>query len=150
MLSVRLDESDGITTMELIDEGNEVIVGFVIFYIGDTSCHIQYIEVHEAYRGKRCSLLLMRLLVDHLMDKDNYLHIKTITLDDMSDNASQTAPKRTRSGAIYDNEKLSLYTKLGCEPKSNYNSPERVCSVSLINEKLKKLGYPTMIELGYQ
>lgn len=56
MLSVRLDESDGITTMELIDEDNQVIVGFVIFYIGDTSCHIQYIEVNRDYRGKRCYL----------------------------------------------------------------------------------------------
>lgn len=54
----------------------------------------------------------------------------------MSDFAEQLGPKETRSGTIYDNNNLSIYTKIGCQPVNDWDEPERICDVNIINKKI--------------
>lgn len=57
----------------------------------------------------------------------------------MSDFAEQYSPNQTRSGTIYNNRGLSIYTKIGCEPINDWDEPERKCDVKTINNNLFQL-----------
>lgn len=128
---------DGVFNVELVDKSRGNIIGYIIFFITGTSSHLQFLSVSEQYRGRNYSLYLMRILVDYLMANG----VVTLTLDDMSDYASQTPPKKTRRGTIYDTTKLSLYTRLGCNAENSWDEPERTCLVRTLDENLKKLRF---------
>ncbi len=117
-------------TIEFYNEGN--LIGSINAGITSrTHASLSFIEVDGDYRGKGLSLIFMKILLEHLIDK-NITHLE---LDDMSDNAEQYIPSRTRSGRSF-KAGTSLYTRIGCNAVNSWEEPERICSVDKVYDNV--------------
>ena len=89
-------------------------------------------QVFDEYKGNGYSYILLYDFATLLKSNE----IKTIQLDDCSDNALNYAPSRTRSGRTWNCN--NVYANIGCEAEE-YPSAERICDVDEPVRQLERL-----------
>ena len=118
--------------IQLRDTTSSELIGKLNYSIDSGIAHLLYLEVFDEYKGNGYSYILLYDFATLLKSNE----IKTIQLDDCSDNALNYAPSRTRSGRTWNCN--NVYANIGCEAEE-YPSAERICDVDEAVRQLERL-----------